>query len=223
MKEPCHRYNSCPTVRHQQDPASGYIIQSRPLQIPLPAFLAHAIVFHVLQCSSSSLCTHAARSTCKVRAPPNQRAQSRAERPSYRYVQDLARTGKDEVLGDDPTRLASAASARRVVQQPDTMPGMQCLCSGERGCGGPRKVYFGDAGGLSSASAALAASGASSMHWLTSASIPFCSAAALDSKSFHKAGPQKGSSSSVFFMTWDQKSKMGRCEVLFCWWRVDES
>lgn len=146
----------------------------------------------------------------------------------YRHeVDDLMKSGGEEAVCKGPRRFASAASAKRVVQQPATMPGMQCVCS----CGASneceaalmRKCCVGEVGGVSSASAALAATGASSTHCRTSSSMPFSSATALASKSFHRPGPQKGSSSNALFMTWNQKSNMGRWEVLRCWRREDES
>lgn len=51
----------------------------------------------------------------------------------YNNDEHLARIGEDEIPPGETERLASAASARRVVQQPETILGIQVACPGGEG------------------------------------------------------------------------------------------
>ena len=125
-------------------------------------------------------------------------------------VENLVGIGLITTASGELSRLASFASANNVVQHPEIIPGIQLsrpCCSGPFNRPGGR---FGDEGGLSSSSIVFSAKGASSVHCLTSSSIPRSSILALASKSFQRPGPQKGSSSKAFFMARDQNSNIGR-------------
>ena len=140
---------------------------------------------------------------------------------THQAVIVLYATGLESNSGFDTACFASAASARRVVQQPSIISCVQLRSgyeeSGERElfCG-LRKGRQGEVGGLSPACSREGVMLPNSMHCLTRSSIPFSNLLALVSKSFHRSGPQKGSSSSARLKDASQNSNIGSWEVLFC-------